>query len=62
MKESGYEIMNDYVINYDNITVEDCDENMRYKHRTVELNDGHVLRIVGEDKAHAGVNWENYIR
>ena len=54
--------MNDDIINYYNITLKDCEENMKYKHRTVEINDGYILRIVEEDETYAGIDWENYIR
>lgn len=37
------------MINYDEVTIEDCLEQFEYKNRTVVINDGKVMRFLKDE-------------
>ena len=39
----------DETINYEAITIEDCEDNYELKHETVILNDGKIIGFTKED-------------
>ena len=45
------------LIDYDNITLDECDEDYRYRNRYVEINDGHIIKIIeGDDVIYVSFN------
>lgn len=39
----------DEIINYEAITIEDCEDNYELKHKAVILNDGKIMGFMKED-------------